>query len=66
MKFKYLFIFFFLVFVVNYGCTNNSNSPEFMKKAKSRYLYNSDEVIHIYFKEREMYLAEACMKKLLF
>ena len=57
---------FFLVFTLIYGCTNNSNSPEFMKKAKGRYLYNSDQGIHAYFKEREMYLAEACMKKLLF
>lgn len=62
MKFKYLSIF--LVLALNYGCTNNSSSPEFMKKAEGRYLYNSDEVIHIYFEESEMYLAWRGAKKI--
>ena len=54
MNFKY--IFFFLVTLLFYGCSNNFNEPEFIKKATGRYLYNSDEVIHIYFEENEMYI----------
>ncbi len=54
MKFNYFF--FLLVFVIFYGCSNNSNNPEFIKKATGRYLYNSDEVIHIYFEENEMFM----------
>jgi tetratricopeptide (TPR) repeat protein len=46
-----------LVFSFLFGCSNNSNNPEFIKKAEGRYLYNSDEVIQIYFEENEMYLA---------
>jgi hypothetical protein len=62
MKFKY--IFFFLVSLLFYGCSNNFNEPEFIKKATGRYLYNSDEVIHIYFEESEMYLAWRGAKKI--
>ena len=54
MKFNYFF--FFIVFVLFYGCSNNFNDPEFIKKASGRYLYNSDEVIHIYFEENEMFM----------
>lgn len=62
MKFNYFF--FFLVFVLFCGCSNNSNDPEFIKKATGRYLYNSDEVIHIYFEESEMYMAWRGAKKI--
>ncbi|MDO9038627.1 MAG: hypothetical protein Q7U59_09810 [Lutibacter sp.] len=55
MKFNYFF--FFLVFVLFYGCSNNANDPEFIKKATGRYLYNSDEVVKVYFEENEMFLA---------
>ena len=53
MKFNYFLIFLAFLF----GCTNNSNNPEFIKKATGRYLYNSDEVIRVYFEENEMFLA---------
>lgn len=62
MKFNYFF--FFLVFVLFYGCSNNSNDPEFIKKATGRYLYNSDAVIHIYFEENEMFMEWRGAKKI--
>jgi TolA-binding protein len=62
MKFNYFF--FFLVFVLFYGCSNNANNPEFVKKATGRYLYNSDEVIHIYFDENEMLMEWRGAKKI--
>ncbi len=54
MKFDYFFLF--LTFVLFSGCSNNSNNPEFIKKVTGRYLYNSDEVIQVYFEENEMFL----------
>ncbi|MHB1147816.1 MAG: tetratricopeptide repeat protein [Lutibacter sp.] len=62
MKFNYCI--FFLVSVLFYGCSNNANNPEFIKKASGRYLYNSDEVIHIYFEENEMYIEWRGAKKI--
>lgn len=62
MKFNHLFLF--LVFALFYGCSNNSNDPEFIKKAAGRYLFNSDEVIHIYFEENEMYIEWRGAKKI--
>ncbi|HEY9170458.1 MAG TPA: hypothetical protein VIN72_13270 [Lutibacter sp.] len=38
------------------GCSNNSNNPEFIKRVNGRYLYNSDEVIQVYFEKDEMFL----------
>ena len=62
MKFNYFF--FFLVFVLLYGCSNNANNPEFIKKATGRYLYNSDEVIQVYFEENEMFMEWRGAKKI--
>lgn len=62
MRFNYFF--FFLVFVLFYGCSNNANDPEFIKKATGRYLYNSDEIVEVYFEENEMYLAWRGAKKI--
>ena len=36
------------------GCSSNSNSEEFIKKVSGRYLYNSDEVIEIYFEDNAL------------
>lgn len=52
---KFSFFLLFLVFL--FGCSSNSNNPEFIKKTSGRYLYNSDEVVKVYFEENEMYLA---------
>ena len=62
MKFHYLL--FFLVSLLFYGCSNNANNPEFIKKATGRYLYNSDEVIEAYFEENELYIAWRGAKKI--
>ncbi|PHQ55972.1 MAG: tetratricopeptide repeat protein [Lutibacter sp.] len=38
------------------SCNSTENSDEFIKKVKGRYLYNSDETVEVYFKERTLYL----------
>lgn len=53
-----------ILFMLLLSCNSNSYSPEFIKKATGRYLYNSDEVIRIYFEESEMYLAWRGAKKI--
>ncbi len=62
MKFNYFLLF--LVFPLLFGCSNNSNNPEFIKKATGRYLFNSDEVIEVYFEDNEIYLAWRGAKKI--
>ena len=54
MKLKYFSIFILLICI--YSCSNNTNDPEFIKKVTGRYLYNSDEVVEVYFKENELYM----------
>ncbi len=54
MKLKYFSIFFLLISI--YSCSKNSNDPEFIKKVTGRYLYNSDEVVEVYFEENELYM----------
>ena len=54
MKFK-KFTFILCSFIF-FNCTNNTNTPEFIKKVSGRYLYNSDEVITIYFNENELFM----------
>ena len=54
MKLKYFTIFILLICI--YSCTNNTNDPELIKKVTGRYLYNSDEVVEVYFKENELYM----------
>ncbi|MDD3722913.1 MAG: hypothetical protein PHW92_10595 [Lutibacter sp.] len=62
MKFEY--IFFFLGSLLFCACSNNANNFEFVKKTTGRYLYNSDEVIRIYFEENDLYLAWRGAKKI--
>ena len=54
MKLKYFLVFILLICI--YSCSNNTNDPEFIKKVTGRYLYNSDEVVEVYFKENELYM----------
>ena len=54
MKLKYFSVLILLIYI--YSCTNNTNDPEFIKKVTGRYLYNSDEVVEVYFKENELYM----------
>lgn len=53
---KFNSFFFFLIMILYAGCSNNSNNPEFIKSVTGRYLYNSDEVIQVYFEKDEMFL----------
>jgi len=54
MKFK-SFIIIICSFIF-FNCSNNTNTPEFIKKATGRYLYNSDEIVEVYFQESELYM----------
>jgi tetratricopeptide (TPR) repeat protein len=38
------------------ACGSSNNSEEFIKKVSGRYLYNSDEVIEVYFNENKLYM----------
>ncbi len=50
-------LFYFIVAIVLTGCLSSTcNSPEFIKKTTGRYLYNSDEVIEVFFENNELYL----------
>lgn len=54
MKLKTSIYTLLLIFIVS--CTDTSNSEEFIKKTTGRYLYNSDELITVYFKENTLFL----------
>ena len=46
-----------LAFIISLAsCSSSTNSPEFIEKATGRYLYNSDEVIEVFFKENDLYM----------
>lgn len=45
-----------LIILFTFSCTNNNNSDEFIKKATGRYLYNSDEIITVYFNDNTLFL----------
>ncbi|REE82020.1 hypothetical protein BX611_1563 [Lutibacter oceani] len=54
MKIKNISIFFLIIVAIS--CSSPTNSPEFIESASGRYLYNSDEIIDVYFNENELYL----------
>lgn len=54
MKLKYFAYILLLTFF--YNCSNKTNNSEFIEKVTGRYLYNSDEIIEIYFKESELFM----------
>lgn len=45
-----------LLLVITFGCGNNINSDEFIQKTSGRYLYNSNELVTVYFKEKTLFL----------
>jgi two-component SAPR family response regulator len=45
-----------IVSLIIFSCNNPKNSESFIKKTTGRYLYNSDELIEVYFKENVLYL----------
>lgn len=54
MKIKSFYIF--TVTLLFISCNSKINSPEFIENTTGRYLYNSDEVIEVYFKNSELFL----------
>jgi tetratricopeptide (TPR) repeat protein len=54
MKPKIIFLFLFSILVLS--CGKTKNDPEFMTKTTGRYLFNSDEVVEVYFKDNKLYL----------
>ncbi len=54
MKIKYSIRL--LSFIVMFSCNNTSNDPSFIKKTSGRYLYNSDEIVEVYFKESNLFM----------
>jgi len=54
MKPKIIFLFLISILVMN--CAKTKNDPEFMTKTTGRYLFNSDEVVEVYFNENKLYL----------
>lgn len=47
-------IFSVTLFLAILSCGSNTNSEEFIQKTTGRYLYNSDELIEVYFKEQNI------------
>lgn len=45
-----------LITLLSFSCGKNTNSDEFIEKATGRYLFNSDELITVYFKEKTLFL----------
>lgn len=54
MQLKYVILFLFSILCLN--CTKTKSNPEFIKKVTGRYLFNSDEVVLVYYKNNELYL----------
>ncbi len=54
MKLKTSIYTLLLLFTVS--CSNTSNSEEFIKKTTGRYLYNSDELITVYFNDNTLFI----------
>jgi len=49
-------LFTILALTLLFSCSSNNNSEEFINKTKGRYLYNSNEILEVYFEENELYL----------
>ena len=51
---KYSYLLLFLVTLAN--CTSQKNSDDFIKETTGRYLFNVNEVLEVYFKEKVLYV----------
>ncbi|WP_299670084.1 tetratricopeptide repeat protein [uncultured Polaribacter sp.] len=51
---KYLFPLF--LFVLCLSCTSPKNSEDFIANTTGRYLFNANEVLEVYFKEKELFI----------
>lgn len=47
---------FISIILLTFSCGSNTNSEDFIQKVTGRYLYNSDELITVYFKESTLFL----------
>jgi len=54
MKIQQLFWCILAIIIV--GCTTSTNDPAFIKKTTGRYLFNSDELIEVYFENQKLFL----------
>jgi len=45
-----------IIVLLIFSCNSSKNSESFIKKTTGRYLYNSDELIEVYFKENVLHL----------
>jgi tetratricopeptide (TPR) repeat protein len=54
MKLKFILSIFAIFLIIS--CKDTKNSKDFIKKTTGRYLYNSDELIEVYFKENILFL----------
>ena len=43
-------------FILILSCQKKANNPEFIKKTEGRYLFNSDEVIEVFFKNNDLFI----------
>lgn len=54
MKIQQLFLYILTIFVVS--CSTSTNNEEFIKNTTGRYLFNSDEIIEVYFDNQKLFL----------
>ncbi|RXP45566.1 tetratricopeptide repeat protein [Lutibacter sp. HS1-25] len=54
MKLKLIYIPIVLLFIIS--CNSKSNNDAFIKTTVGKYLYNSDEVVEVYFNKSVLYL----------
>ncbi len=45
-----------LSIIVTIGCTSKKNDDNFIQNATGRYFFNADEIIEVYFKDKELFL----------
>jgi len=54
MKIQQLFLYILTIIVVS--CSTPANNEAFIKKTTGRYLFNSDEIIEVYFDNQKLFL----------
>ena len=54
MKIQQLFLYILTIIVVS--CSTPTNNEAFIKKTTGRYLFNSDEIIEVYFDNQKLFL----------
>lgn len=54
MNVKYIIYVFVSILLIS--CAKTTSDPEFEKLATGRYLFNSDEIVEVYFEKNELYL----------